>query len=206
MPSAKQHNLRSQNNSEHWEPSKFLQCSFLKQESSVPWGFAITGGTASQCHCQAHKHFSQLHLEAALVLVLNSLCIPVLKNGKNEEENIQEMEDWAVKPWSCKRKQASRCLHLFLNLCGCGISPGILWFQEMGLYCCWTISDIKSATTFIFILISSSFFLIEESPDCFSSPFKTLEMNQQDSNHSDCLHSAQEASETRSCSFTVFFL
>lgn len=49
------------------------------------------------------------------------------------------------------------------------------------------------------------FFLIGESSDCLSCPFKTLEMNQQDSNHSGCLHSAQEASETCSCSFTVFF-
>lgn len=165
-----------------------------------------TGGTASQCYCEAYKHFAQLHLEAVSVLILNSLCIPMLKNAKNEEENIQEMEDWAVKPWSCKRKKASRCFHLLLDFHGYGISPGTLWFQEMGLYCCWTISDIKSATAFIFILISSFFFLIEESSDCFSLPSRTLEMNQQDSNHSNCLHSAPEASETCSCSFTVVFL
>lgn len=53
-----------------------------------------TGGTASQWHCEAYKHFSQLHLEPALVLILNSLSIPVLKNAKNKEENIQEMELW----------------------------------------------------------------------------------------------------------------
>lgn len=125
-----------------------------------------------------------------MVLILRPLCIPMLKNVKNVKENIQEMEDPVVKPWSCKRKQTSRCLHLLLHFCGCGISPGTLCFQEMGFYCCWTISDIKSATTFIFILISPVFSLTEESSDCFSCPFKTLEMNQQGSNHSDCLHSA----------------
>lgn len=50
-------------------------------------------GYDDKIHCEAYKHFSQLCLEAALVLILNSLCMPMPQNAKNKEENVQEMED-----------------------------------------------------------------------------------------------------------------
>lgn len=119
----------------------------------------------------------------------------MLPNAKTKEENVQEMEDWVVKLWSCTRKQAGCCLHLpFAFLCG--MSPGTLWFQETALYCCWPIRNIKSGTIIIFILISSFFFLLKshQTHQLIQRSFQNmLEMRQQDSNCTDCHHLSQEA-------------
>lgn len=123
------------------------------------------------------------------------LCMPMFQNAKNKEENVQEMEDWAVKPWSCKRKQAGRWLHLPFDFL-CGMSPGTLRFQETDLYCCWPISDIKSGTIFIFILIHTFFVLkSHQIHQLIQLSFQNMVMRQQDSNHTDCHHLPWEASD-----------
>lgn len=155
-----------------------------------------TGGTASQCHCEAYKHFSQLHLEPALVLILNSLSIPVLKNAKNKEENIQEMELW--NPGHAREsKQADASTYSLTSVDVASVQEHFdsrKWaFIVAGLL---VISNqLQHLFSYWYVPFFFPTWRIIRLASCFNCPFKTLEMNQQDSNHSDCLHSAREASD-----------